>query len=65
MAKNSTDARNREVVSIEEVPTVDDLEESLRIGFQAPIVQGDYWRSLAWHVQDLIRACLKGHGIET
>lgn len=47
------------VVSITEVPSVDELVEALRPHRQE-ILHADEWRSLANHVRQLILACVKG-----
>lgn len=53
----------KEVVAIEYVPSVEELVNALRL-HREEIIAADEWRPLADHVQGIIRACLKGRGVE-
>jgi len=48
------------VVPVWPVPSRDDLEPILRVGYKSMILEADEWRPLAQYVHDLCRACVRG-----
>jgi hypothetical protein len=55
--------KENDVVPIDRIPTRDELVKILKTTHRAIILEADEWRPIAQYVHDLIRAVLRGHGV--